>query len=148
MMDTNLLHTEITADPQLIGYAAILATGSDAGIAVSINALSSARINRGVVTTEVFLSDFGIQVVAIFSDATLSANFAPVIKMLQLARTIDYGHPVVQGALRNMVLANVAGLTQSHVDAIITRPASRAEVLFGADAAVSNSDVAAAMAKG
>jgi hypothetical protein len=144
-MDINLLHTEITTDPLSLGYAALVASGSDGGIAALLNAFSAVQISRGIVTTEVFLSDFGVQILTILSDATLSVSFGPAVKMLSFARTIDYGHSVVQGALAKMVQASVGGLTSAQVSAITSRPASRAEILFGGGVVVTSNDIAKAL---
>jgi hypothetical protein len=146
-MDISQLRTEITTDPLSIGYAALIASGSDGGIAVLLNAPSVTQISRGIVTTEVFLADFGVQILTILSDTTLSGSFGPAVKLLSLARTIDYGHSVVQGALAKMVQANVGGLTSAQVSAITNRPASRAEILFGAGVVVTSSNIATALGR-
>jgi hypothetical protein len=139
------LRSELINDPAVLGYAPFVAAGGDADIANLINALSAARVNRGVVTTEVFLADFGMQVLTIFSDATLSSSFGALVKMLSLPRTIDYSHPVIQGALSKMAGAAVGGLTQANVNAITSRPASRAESIWGPGVSVDHLQVAKAL---
>ena len=148
-MDLTALRAEIANDPAALGYAANVTLGSDSGVAALLNAPGASRINRGIVTTEVFLSDFGAQIAAIRSDnpAGVKAGFSAVWDLLTVPRTIDYGHPVVQGALANMVAAGVGGLTSAQVSTTTTRAASRAEVLFGAGVAVSSNDVAASFGR-
>ena len=146
-MDYTALHNEIVNDPASLGYAASVTTGSDAGVAALLNAQSSARISRGVVTTEVFLADMAAQIKAIRSDnpAGVKAAFAPLWDLLTIVRTVDYGHATVQGALAGMVAYGVGGLTTAQVTAITTRVASRSESLFGAGVIVSANDVSIAL---
>lgn len=149
-MDYSVLKNEITNDPTKIGYAALLASGSDAGISPALNALTQARISRGIVSVSVFMADFGAQVLALKADPTLSVapQFAALLWSLSIVSTIDYSNPVVLGGLAGMAKASVSGLTQDQITLITTRPASRADVLFGAGVIVSPADVAQAMKAG
>lgn len=144
-MDYTALASEINNDPASLGYAALKASGSDVGIVRMMNVAGTGRVGRGVVTTETFMADFGAQVLAILSDITLSdqQHFAPLLKMLGIVKTVDYGYGIVQSALHNMI--GIAGLTQAAIDSTTTRPASRAEILFGAGVSVAVNDVSFAL---
>ena len=146
-MDIKALRNEIDNDPAKLGYAPLVALGSDAGIASLLNAIGTGRVSRNVVTKEIFFADFGSQIFGIFSDASLSAAFAPLLKMLDQMGTIDLDHPLVQRGLANIVSVPALGLTAAQVQAITTRPCSMAETLFGSGAFVSSNDVAAAFGR-
>lgn len=145
-MDYQSLRDEITNDPAQLGYAALLSSGSDAGIPGALNALGSARLSLGIVTKSYFLAQFAAQIMAILSDSNLSTQFAPLLSLLNLTDTIDYSLPFVQQALGGMI--GIAGLTTDGLTALMTRPCSRAETLFGAHTLISASDVAQAMKAG
>ena len=142
-MDYNALHSEINTDTTQMGYAALVTIGSDAGIASLLNMPSASRVSRQVVSRETFMVDFGPQVLTILSDTTLSANFGPLLKLLALVSTVDYSNALVAGALHNMI--GVGGLTQTAISSLTTRPASRAEILFGIGIIVSGNDVSMAL---
>jgi hypothetical protein len=144
-MDYTALHTEISTDPTALGYAAMLATGSDAGLAAAMNAIGTARISRNVVTKEIFFVDFGPQMLGIFSNTDLSTAFEPLLKMLYQVGTVDYSNAIVQGGLANMAAVASLNLTSAQVQTITTRPCSRAETLFGGGVVVTNTDIAQAM---
>lgn len=146
-MDYTALHNEIVNDPASLGYAASVTTGSDAGVAALLNAQSSARISRGVVTTEVFLADMAAQIKAIRSDnpAGVKAAFAPLWDLLTIVRTVDYAHATVQNALAGMVTYGIGGLTTAQVSTITTRPCSRAETLWGSGVSISSNDISFAL---
>lgn len=142
-IDFIALHDEITKDPKSLGYGDLVKQGSDAGIADIINGLSIATLSKGMVTREVFLSDFGPQVLSILSDSGLETSFGPLLKLLALASTVDYGNTIVLGALHNMI--GIAGLTQDSIESTISRPCSRAEELWGDGTTITSNDVSFAL---
>jgi broad specificity polyphosphatase/5'/3'-nucleotidase SurE len=80
---------------------------------------------------------------------SLSASVPAIkwaMKFLQAEAGIDVGEPATQLMLTSLI--GVGGVTQAEVDgvkAMALQPASRAEVLFGAEVQITEADVRAAL---
>jgi len=134
-MDLNALKTEILTDPQALGYAAPWAAGDDATVAALLNAPRGIAINRGVVASyEV------IGAIVIGEYGALSAANRTWLNFLVIAPFVDLGNDNVRTTLGNLFAAGTASRTA--LQALATRPGSRAEQLFGVPVALmSVSDV-------
>lgn len=150
-MDYTALATEINTDPLTLGYAALVSSGSDQGIAILLNA-NNYTLQGPVPMTDVFIwlgenaLTVTIQGIAATS-GPLQNNAATFLLAVQGGSAVL---DVTNSAIVAMVAAFVTAgtFTQSVQDALFAMgqvPASRAEVLFGSGVSVSNSDVSFAL---
>jgi hypothetical protein len=154
-MDYAALATEL-AEPQ---YAPYLPDDTPA-ICALLNALSTTMVKEKFVTARSVLASLGapgavtltrleeFAATPMPSDPPVAAMHCSVkwaMRFLAGETGIDVGHATTRGLLDALVTATV--ITQAEADAIkalAVQPASRAEVLFGAGARVTDSDIRAA----
>ncbi len=147
-MDYSQLQTELSTDPENLGYAALVAAGSDSGLVDLLNAVGSG--SAYVVTVTTLTKDqalvattpivFAITRASILPDANIIAYWSSMLDHLRAADQIDV--PTVAALLDGAIADGV--LTQDQVTAATTRQGSRAEVLFGAGTVITDTDVAIA----
>jgi hypothetical protein len=159
VIDLTALANEIKTDPITLGYAALVASGSDAGIAALLNqrpetfspskTWTAARPLIPIAT----VLQWGATgpLAAIQAAQTSQIPGVPSIAIasilgFQALPTFDVSSPANLQSLAIFVQASV--LTQAQVDSLKAlgfAPASRAEVLFGLGSSVGNLDVAHAL---
>jgi hypothetical protein len=140
-IDYALLATEINTDPQGLGYAARRALGDDAGIAGLLNQVRSGiQVGSGVVPA---YAVFRAIVRADF--AALTAADRQLIQMILSMGQVDLTDPNTRAAFAG---AFAGTATQTNLQALQSRPGSRAEQLFGAASTVAAADVARALGRG
>ena len=132
------LKTEITTDPTARGYAAPYTAGNDGAVAVLLNTRSAAA---GTVAREPMLTQDFIEHFDQTEWNTMSTADATKLALLLSSQFVKVGNATVRGLLKALWPAN--GPTRAAIDALATRPASRAEVLFGAGTTVQGDDVSA-----
>ena len=152
MVNLAQLKTELQTDPAGLGYAAHVphAPGSLADL---LNAQSATMAKPRMITARGIIASYGLGPAAgaAFLDKleALSAGVPAIkwaMKFLQAESGIDVGEPATQAMLASLV--GVGGVTQTEVDgvkAMANQPASRAEVLFGAETQITEADVRAAL---
>jgi hypothetical protein len=154
-MDYTALRTEIQTDPTQLGYAALVASGSDAGIATLLNTPTTTQINRGIITRSDFMYLFGFVFtnVAGLADSNIRAGWAWNLQLVNATEKVNLSSAGINGDLA--VSPPIIGVRQQAVatglctDAqwvsIAYRPGTRAEVLWGVGSAVSANDVSIAL---
>lgn len=152
MVNLAQLKTELQTDPSGLGYAAHVphAPGT---LADMLNAQSATMAKPRMITARGIMASYGLGPSAgsAFLDKleVLSAGVPAIkwaMKFLHAESGIDVGEPATQAMLTSLV--GVGGVTQAEVDgvkAMALQPASRAEVLFGAEAQITEADVRAAL---
>jgi len=149
MIDYELLRSEIDNDPLSLGYASLVARGSDQDIANILNDKEGA--GKGNVNLEVVdLADFLVGITpALIRLSEKEINIQTkwdrllgVIKALPVVR--------MNNTLKSMLNAAVSDgiMTQPELNAIGVVSGSRAEVLFGKDVNIQHIDVAKAFGRG
>ena len=152
MVNLAQLKTELQADPAGLGYAHHVPHAPGA-LAELLNAQSTTLAKSRMITARGIMASYGLgpSAGAAFLDKleVLSAGVPAIkwaMKFLQAESGIDVGEPATQAMLTSLV--GVGGVTQTEVDgvkAMANQPASRAEVLFGAEAQITEADVRAAL---
>ena len=156
-MDYTALASEVNSDPAALGLAALVAAGSDAGVAAALNEVRTGDaylVNKGMMSRAQFVFDWSSIMIRIPGLASGKAPFWQFACQLILgADQIDVGSALLNGTLTNGSLTG--GLRQQAVaDGLCTdaewagcayRQGSRAEVLWGAGTTVSANDVAVAL---
>ena len=152
MVNLAQLKAELQADPAGRGYAAHVPHAPGA-LADLLNAQSTTLAKSRMITARGIMASYGLgpSAGAAFLDKleVLSAGVPAIkwaMKFLQAESGIDVGEPATQAMLTSLV--GVGGVTQTEVDgvkAMANQPASRAEVLFGAEAQITEADVRAAL---
>lgn len=150
-MDFAVLQTEVQNDPESIGYAAHLPAAPGI-VADLMNEHRFTMPKPTFVSARGVMASFGLGAAAGSRFLNKLEALAPavpeikwVMKFLETDAGIDIGEPAVQEMLAS--LAGVGGITQAEVDgikAMAMKPASRAEVLFGTNAAVTEADLRSA----
>ena len=152
MVNLAQLKTELQTDPAGLGYAPHI-PHAPGMLAVLLNAKASTMAKSRMITARGIMASYGLgpSAGAAFLDKleVLSAGVPAIkwaVKFLQAESGIDVGEPATQAMLTSLV--GVGGVTQTEVDgvkAMANQPASRAEVLFGAEAQITEADVRAAL---
>lgn len=146
MIDPVTLAGELRGDPLVLGYAARIVVGDDAGLARLLNA----RTGPGAATialTSVPKSDFlvGLRPALLAlaaKSAAIQGKWDRILAAIQSADAVRID-PITIGLLGQAVADGL--LTQAQVDAIGSRIGSRAERLFGLGTVVLSSDVSYAL---
>ena len=152
MVDLTQLQSELQADPASLGYA-VHRPQAPGMLAQMLNAPTTTLAKTRMVTARGIMASYGLgpSAGAAFLDKleALSAGVPAIkwaMKFLHAESGIDVGEPATQAMLTS--LTGVGGITQAEVDgvkAMALQPASRAEVLFGAEAQITEADVRAAL---
>ena len=142
-MDYAALRDELQSDPGGIGYAAYLP--DEPGMVVELlNKPQFLMPKTFMVTARGVISGKGLGASAGAAFLDKLETLTPVVsevkwamRFMQGEQGIDVGNPETQATLDGLVGA--AGITQVEIDgikAMANQPASRAEILFGANAAI------------
>lgn len=141
MIDLIALQTEIFTDPTARGYAPHVAAGADSEIADLLNAPGAGAVQREIVAShEIF------EALAPSEWAALSAAEKQRVQTILAMAQVN-----LRGANTRAALAVAFGAgttTRTNLLALQTRPASRAEILFGAGVSIHHLDVAHALRGG
>ena len=138
------LYTELTTDPQSLGYAPFVAANNDKALADLLNdKTKGAAIDRVRVTA----SELQSCVIAAEAVALTPAQAALWTHILLAAA--DGGILMSDNQIRNQILAvftaTGGGTTKAKISNAQQRLGSRAEVLWGENASVSHGDVGIAL---
>ena len=136
------LLAELQADPQTLGYAALVAANNDKALADLLNDKT-----KGGAIDRVTVSASELQSCVVGSEyLTLTADQKSLWQSILLAAS-DGGVRMLNANIRAQALAVWAGgtTTRTNLGAAQTRAGSRAEVLWGEGATVSYSDVGIAL---
>lgn len=133
------LQTELTTDPNGYGYAPMITSGNDSGLADAVNLVrGSISIDRGVVDSYEII------------DATEAADWAALTagekqryQTITGAGRVNLQNTRVRSSFQAMF--GPATATRANLIAILTRTGSRVEQLFGAGASVHFLDIARAL---
>jgi hypothetical protein len=144
-LDPTQLAAEINIDPLGLGFAALVASGDDRGIADALNSLAApgaALVTMSSMTRDQFLTAIlPAALVLATKDAPTQAKWD---RLIALARSADAIEPAVVTPL--VAMAQGDGLlTTDQAAAIGKRTGSRAEVLWGAGTIIAQQDVAFAL---
>lgn len=140
-MDYAALKAEITTDPAQLGYAAMVASGSDQGIADLLNTPGPTITVSSLDRDGFLLATMPATLALASASATLQGKWDRLLGVACAASSVSIGAWSVLGPM-----AVTDGLlTQAQADAVFTRKGTRAESLWGAGASVSNSDVSFAL---
>lgn len=140
--------SELENDPLGLGYAALLdlgdadASGDDAAVAALLNAPGSDRLPResipaGFIAKAILLP---AQLILAGNDA-LQAKWGKVLETLAKVPGLDAREPHVVKMLGDLLADGL--ITQEAADNLATRPATRAESLFGAGTRCDPSEISA-----
>lgn len=132
-----VLASEIASDPRALGFAG----KSDFEIATLLNTpgASAETIFRSYVDTE----DVVAGIVRSEYDALAAAGKTYLNEVVLKARRVRTGDATLRSQLAALFGAGTT--TRANLTAVASRPASRAEILFGEGVSVSDSDVARAL---
>lgn len=132
-----VLASEIASDPRGLGFAG----RSDYDIASLLNVPggSGETIFRSYVDTE----DIVAGIVRAEYDALAAAGKTYLNEVVLKARRVKTGDATLRGQVAALFGAGTT--TRANLTAVASRPASRAEVLFGEGVSVSDSDVVRAL---
>lgn len=145
-IDRAALNTELTTDPESLGYAQwipVASPGANANIAELINATTGAgasTLSNDPVTGSTFLA--ALDPVELSS---LTSQQMAVVQLYTTADTVAIGEPNVQSWIMSTWPAETSPRTNAALMALFNRPCSRAEVLFGRGAQVGTSDIYTAL---
>jgi hypothetical protein len=143
-MDYAALKTEIQTDPQALGFAAMLAAGSDQPIADALNLVRAGaayQVNREAITSALFISQMDPTEFAALTQAQLLR-----LEVILTGGTVDINDTRTQSNLLG-IFPN-PGTTKTNVAALLKRQGSRAEVVLGRGTVVTASDVGRALRGG
>lgn len=145
MIDLAALKSEIENDPQGLGYAPLMARGSDADVAVLLNT-KRAGANYAVFRPDVPLKD----VIEAMTSADFTALTAVQASRLQLLFYGGYADMTRANTRRIMqdLFSGASATTRQGILAVVSREGSRAEKLFGAGTEVHHLQIAAAFGRG
>jgi hypothetical protein len=125
MIDLLALKAELQADPLGLGYAAHLASGTDWKLAELLNAVRAGiSIDRGVIPSYEI-----INATVPAEWASLSAANKQLYQTLTGAGQVDSQNANTRAAFLQMFAQGTA--TRAALAALVTRPGSRAEQLWG-----------------
>lgn len=132
-LDLTALKNELESDPQGLGY-----TGSDVGDADLLNERGAS--GETVLRQAIPMGEVYAQVEWISEWLALTDVEREGFRQLTSTDTLDASSPRIRAALE--AIFGAGSDTWSNLAAIATRPASRAEVLFGNGVRVTPSDAA------
>lgn len=140
-IDYAALKTELQTDPQTMGYAPLIADGSDNQLAALLNALTGP--GAGAVDRDILPA---YEIV----DAVVQAEYDPLTaaQKQQLLLITGAGQVNIRATNTRAALAAMFGpgtTTRANMLALQTRTGSRAEVLFGIGTVITADDVAIAL---
>lgn len=155
----SVLAAEIENDPQTYGYAALVASGSDEGIAALLNKPRDGSDGESAISVrnpEIAAADLLEAIDNRDWNASIPAIESGWFESITQQRTIsllnaDGSNNRVLGNLRRMLKqSGDAGFqgSRTRVDALANRIGSRAEQLFGPGTMISALDVAKALGRG
>lgn len=147
-VDAQQLASELAQDPAQLGYAALVASGHDAGLAALLNARSGPG---AAVVVEPVLSkgDFvlailpGVMRIDGLADAATKSKWQRLWEAIQASESFRVADPRV-ALLLDMAVADGV-LTAPERAAVGQRAGSRAEALWGAGARVGPDDISRAL---
>ena len=136
MINYTALKAEIANDPNGLGYAG----KTDQPVADLMNdPAKGGTITRGAITSQTV-----IDAVNPNEFAALTALQLQQLQVITSTGNVDVGNTNVQGQLGKLFTAAASPITRSAIIALASRPASRAEALFGSGTIIQASDVAQA----
>lgn len=143
-----VLHTEITTDPRGYGYAPLLASGNDDGLASLLNKVRDGTdgfpaitVKRTDIASNEVLEAIDSRDLAASPNAGLCSWFQSTTALVRMRLVNDDGTDTrILGNLRRLYTSDVQG-SRTRLQALATRPGSRAEELFGSGTVLSNFDV-------
>ena len=143
MIDYVALATELIKDPLKVGYAPLIASGSDTDLAALLNALTGP--GAGTVPGDpISAADFVSKIAAVELISLTSLQLTQV-QIVTAAQQIKVAAPEVQKWIANTWPSNTAPSTNAALSALVSRIGSRAEVLFGNGTVISDSDISKAL---
>lgn len=143
-MDYAALRSEIQADPVAMGYAPLVASGSDGALADLLNSLTSRgaatitldRVERdNVLPLALVMTKNAV----LLADANKRTRWLQSAMIFTAADSIPSSQAQVVATFTDAVADGV--LTQAQANGLRQRTGSRAEVLFGPGTIVSGNDV-------
>jgi hypothetical protein len=140
------LREELLTDPEALGYAALVEEGNAGGLADLLNAAGEATVGRGEVTRDRFVRDFFAAMEAIRqlpAGATREKWEWRIQNLLGMKETVNVNDPIMTTLFAELEADGLMSAEQTA--ALTTRPASRAEALFGAGATVTPIEVSDAL---
>lgn len=144
-VDLAALRTEVETDPNGLGYAPLLARGSDADITELLN-LKRPQAAYAVFKTDVNLKDV-IEAITPADYVALTAVQVSRLQLLFYGGTADCTRPNTRQIL-NDLFGGASAATRQAILAAVSREGSRAEKLFGAGTVIHHLQVAAAFGRG
>lgn len=138
-VDYAALKNEIDTDPATIGYAPLVTSGDDVGIA---NLLNQVRAGTSITKAFIPLEDVLAAIVKTEFDSLTSAQKTVVDQFIRGTR-IKSGDANMRATLGALFAAGTT--TRANLVALSTRTGSRAEVLFGEGIVIGHADVARAL---
>ncbi len=148
MIDYSALKNEIATDLKALGYAALVASGNDQGIADLLNATTgsgAATVGLTSLTKDEFVLGFAPAIYTNLStlSTTKQQQWRDILNIINGATAVDLSTSNVQALLAQGVSDGL--ITQAEINAVTQKTGSRAEFLFGAGTVISNSDVSFAL---
>jgi hypothetical protein len=137
-----LLKTEINTDPKNLGYAQHVLSGNDQEIATLLNTLGAS--NETISREEISPSELVNNIV--YSEwVSTTTDQKTYLNMVLATGKIDALNTNVRAGL--LAMFGTGTTSRANLIDISTRPASRAESLFGRGTIITNRDVAKAIAR-
>lgn len=145
------LFTELSTDPQTLGYAtaygkAITAgsVGNDAAVLDALNLVRAGgtyQLNKGVVATNLLLKEMDIADLTALLSGTPPKM--PILQLYMTQPTLDTADAEIQAAFLNLFPAG--STSRTNLVAFFKRQGSRAEVLCGVGTVMTVGDVSCAI---
>jgi hypothetical protein len=143
-MDYAALKSELENDPEDLGYAPLLASGSDTLLAELLNEPEFADVEVKRLEKNEFLLAITPALLRVASKTeAIQTKWDRIFNHAQAALSFDVADERIQTLLALAVGDGL--LTQEEVDAISTKQGSRAEALFGHRTVVTTDDIAVAL---
>lgn len=131
MIDYSALKSELATDPVPMGYAG----QTDTAILILING-TTRTMPRGAVDAQVIVDALNPAEFASMADLQLQE-----FNMITSTGRVDVGNANVQGQLSRLFTLAAFPITRAAIILLATRPASRAEQLFGTGTTVAGDDL-------
>lgn len=136
-VDLTALAAEITNDPKALGYA----DKSDYEISVLLN--TEGASNETLFKSYTPVEDIAACIVRAEYDALAAAGKTYLNEVVLKGAKVKTGDATLRTQIAQLFAAGTA--TRTNLTNVASRPASRAEILFGENAYISDADVAAAL---
>lgn len=133
-----VLKAEVINDPLGLGYAPYIAPGNDQAI---VNILNTVRPSSSITRTLVDAWEVVNSIVPV-EYAALTAPAREYLNMVISANKVQLGGGAVRDGLS--LVFGVGTTTRANITALLSRPGTRAEELFGIDIKISLEDIALA----